>query len=156
MKAPTEQATKVILAGVHLKSNDLVATSESMAELRALALTLDLDIVAEMVQQKDHLDSRSYLGKGKLEELAALAKERAAEILIIDGELSPNQAKVIEQAMEIMVLDRSQLILEIFSEHARTPESRDQVELARLHYMLPRLVGMWAHLDREAGGIGLS
>ncbi len=152
----TKGNKRAFVAGVHLKSQSLAETQASMAELRALAETLGLTLVGSYLQQRDAIDSRSFLGRGKLEEIKAETERLEADLILLDAELSPNQAKVIEQTLGRMVLDRSQVILEIFSNHARSPESKAQVELARLHYMLPRLVGMWAHLDREKGGIGAS
>ena len=151
-----QRAQKVFLAGVHIKDHPLEESEASFEELHALAITLGLEIVGSSIQNRPAYDSRSFLGKGKILELKEELEELKVDMLIIDGELSPKQAKVIEGELGIMVIDRSQLILEIFSDHARTPESKAQVELARLHYMLPRLVGMWAHLDREKGGIGAS
>ncbi|MDT8446748.1 MAG: GTPase HflX [bacterium] len=147
---------RALLVSVHIKGEDLSLAEESLKELENLALTLDFEVVGQVIQSRSSPDSRTFLGQGKLEEIQQLAESAEANLLIVDHELSPNQGKNLEREMGFMVIDRTQLILEIFFDHAKTPEAKAQVELAQLKYMLPRLVGMWAHLDREKGGIGAS
>jgi len=108
------------------------------------------------VQTRYSPDSRTYIGKGKLEEIKAQLEQHGADLVLFDHDLSPKQGQALEEALDCMVWDRTQLILEIFARHARTSESMVQVELARLQYMLPRVKGLWAHLDRERGGISAS
>ena len=141
---------------LHLKSDRLDDTLDSLQELSSLAVTLGFKLIGSEVQSRSTPDSKSYIGGGKLKEIKEIIKEEKVDIVLFDNELSPNQGKYIEGFLDCMVWDRTQVILEIFANHARTPESRDQVELAQLKYMLPRLVGLWAHLDREKGGISAS
>src|SRR5690606_27790859 len=107
------------------------------------------------VQRVDSPHPRFYLGEGKVEELKELAQEREATLIIFDDELSPAQGKNLEDYLGVRVIDRAELILDIFATRARTNEAKMQVELAQLQYMLPRLTRMWAHLSRVRGGIGM-
>ncbi len=152
----SQEKIRVLLFAVHFKADKFEIAEDSLDEMESLARTLDFEIVGRDYQTRDRLDSRSYLGTGKLNGIKQTIKENKINLILFDRELSPNQGKYIESFLDCMVWDRTQLILEIFAGHARTPESRDQVELAQLKYMLPRLVGLWAHLDREKGGIGAS
>jgi GTP-binding protein HflX len=127
---------------------------DELGELRELARTAGVEPVAELVQQRTNPDPRTYVGKGKLEELKAAYKEARAEVLLVDGELDPVQQKTLENALEARVVDRTQLILDIFAQHARSAEGKLQVELAQLEYNLPRMRGMWQHLERLGGGTG--
>ncbi|MEO5567323.1 MAG: GTPase HflX, partial [Gemmatimonadaceae bacterium] len=123
-----------------------------MAEL---ADTAGAEIVGELVQQIDRPHPGTYLGKGKIDELREMATARDATLIIFDDELSPSQAKNIEVAVDKRVVDRAELILDIFAIRARTAEAKMQVELAQLEYMLPRLTRMWTHLEKFRGGIGV-
>jgi GTPase len=152
----SQEKTRVLLFAVQLKSEKLEDTQESLNEMEALARTLDFKIVERDYQTRERIDSRSYLGTGKLNSIKDYVQEHRVNLVLFDRELSPNQGKYLETFLDCMIWDRTQLILEIFAGHARTPESKDQVELAQLKYMLPRLVGLWAHLDREKGGISAS
>jgi GTP-binding protein HflX len=125
-----------------------------IAELEELARTANVDVVGRMVQQRARPDARTYVGKGKLEELKAAYEEAGAEALLVDDELSPSQQKVLENAFQARVVDRTQLILDIFAQHAVSAEGKLQVELAQLEYNLPRMRGMWQHLERLGGGVG--
>lgn len=151
-----EPKRKALLLSVHLKSKDLWSAEQSLLELEALARTLGIEVAAKEIQSRDSPDPRTFVGQGKLEEVKQIIEDQEIDLVIFDHDLSPNQGKHLERALEMMVLDRTQLILEIFFDHAKTPEAKAQVEVAQLEYMLPRLVGMWAHLDREKGGIGAS
>jgi GTP-binding protein HflX len=111
-------------------------------------------VVEQLVQRRGDVHPATFLGKGKVEELKALAESHDAELVIFDDDLSPAQVRNLEKALARKVIDRSELILDIFARRARTRESRLQVELAQLEYTLPRLMGMWKHLERQAGGIG--
>jgi len=146
----------VFLVALHLKPFPINKTEESLKELAALAETLGFCVAGCMIQSRQAPDQRTYIGKGKLKEMADAAEARQADLVLFDNELSPKQGQVLEKELGCMVWDRPQVILEIFARHARTAEAKVQVELASLEYMLPRLVGMWAHLDRERGGIGAS
>ena len=134
-------------------SNGVDAESE-LAELRELARTAGVAPVAEVVQRRAHPDPRRYVGKGKLEELKASYTDQRAEVLLVDDELDPVQQRSLEDALSARVVDRTQLILDIFAQHAVSAEGKLQVELAQLEYNLPRMRGMWKHLERQAGGGG--
>ena len=125
-----------------------------LGELRELARTAGVEPVAELVQTRARPDPRTYVGKGKLEELKATYADSGAEVLIVDDELSPVQQKRLENELKARVVDRTQLILDIFAQHAVSAEGKLQVELAQLEYNLPRMRGMWQHLERLGGGVG--
>jgi GTP-binding protein HflX len=127
---------------------------DELAELRELARTAGVEPVAELVQHRDRPDPRTYVGKGKLQELQEAFKRSGAESLIVDDELSPVQQKALEDALQARVVDRTQLILDIFAQHAVSAEGKLQVELAQLEYNLPRMRGLWQHLERLGGGVG--
>jgi GTP-binding protein HflX len=127
---------------------------EELAEVRELMRTAGVDHVGELVQRRAAPDPRTYVGKGKLEELRAGVRAARAESLIVDDDLDPSQQRRLEDALELRVIDRTQLILDIFAQHARTAEGKLQVEVAQLEYNLPRMRGMWQHLERLGGGIG--
>jgi len=152
----TEEKKRVFLVGLHLKSKKIEETLDGLQEMASLATTLGFEVTGQEIQSRSTPDSRSFIGAGKLEEIKKHVSREEVDIVLFDHELSPNQGKHVESLLDCMVWDRTQVILEIFANHARTPESRDQVELAQLKYMLPRLVGLWAHLDREKGGISAS
>jgi GTP-binding protein HflX len=131
-----------------------VDREEELAELRELARTAGVAPVGEVVQHRTQADPRRYVGKGKLEELKAAYGELGAEVLLVDDELKPVQQRALEDALSARVVDRTQLILDIFAQHAVSAEGKLQVELAQLEYNLPRMRGMWKHLERQAGGGG--
>lgn len=128
--------------------------AEELAELRELARTAGVEPVGELVQHRQHADPRTYVGKGKLTELEAAYADAAGEVLLVDDELDPTQQRALENALSSRVVDRTQLILDIFAQHARSAEGKLQVELAQLEYNLPRMRGMWQHLERLGGGVG--
>ena len=125
-----------------------------LAELRELARTAGVAPVGEVVQRRARADPRRYVGKGKLEELKASYADQRAEVLLVDDELDPVQQRSLEDALSARVVDRTQLILDIFAQHAVSAEGELQVELAQLEYNLPRMRGMWKHLERLGGGVG--
>ena len=125
-----------------------------LGELRELSRTAGVEPVAELVQHRERPDPRTYVGKGKLEELKEAFKRSGAESLIVDDELSPVQQRALEDALQARVVDRTQLILDIFAQHAVSAEGKLQVELAQLEYNLPRMRGLWQHLERLGGGVG--
>ncbi|HSL63957.1 MAG TPA: GTPase HflX [Gaiellaceae bacterium] len=127
---------------------------EELGELRELARTAGVDPVAALVQHRDRPDPRTYVGKGKLDELKEAYRAAGAEVLVVDDELDPVQQRALENALDARVVDRTQLILDIFAQHAVTAEGKLQVELAQLEYNLPRMRGMWKHLERLGGGTG--
>ena len=127
---------------------------DELGELVELARTSGVEIIGRLVQRRDLPDVRTYLGKGKLDELKALYKDSGAEVLVVDDELSPTQQRRLENELETRVIDRTQLILDIFAQHAVSAEGKLQVELAQLDYNLPRMRGLWQHLERLGGGVG--
>jgi GTPase len=131
-----------------------VDEANELGELRELSRAAGVEPVGELVQRRPKPDQRSYVGKGKLDELQAQFKEARAESLLVDDELSPAQQRRLEDALTTRVVDRTQLILDIFAQHARSAEGKLQVELAQLEYNLPRMRGMWQHLERLGGGLG--
>ena len=125
-----------------------------LAELRELARTAGVEPIGELVQHRERPDPRTYVGKGKLTELEDAFKRSSAESLIVDDELTPVQQRRLEDALQARVVDRTQLILDIFAQHAVSAEGKLQVELAQLEYNLPRMRGLWQHLERLGGGVG--
>jgi GTPase len=128
--------------------------ADELAELEELSRTAQVEPVGRVVQHRRLPDARTYVGKGKLEELKRAYSEAQAEVLIVDDELSPPQQRALENALQARVVDRTQLILDIFAQHAVSAEGKLQVELAQLQYNLPRMRGMWQHLERLGGGVG--
>ncbi len=143
-----------VLVGLISQEQTEEQTTEYLDELEFLALTDGVQTVKRFVQKLSHPDSKSYVGKGKLEEIKAYVESRNVDLVIVDDELSPSQQRTIEETVKKKVLDRSMLILDIFATRARTVQARTQVDLAQLQYMLPRLKGMWTHLERQRGGTG--
>ena len=131
-----------------------VDPDEELAELRELARTAGVAPVGAVVQHRLRADPRRYVGKGKLDELKEAYGELDAEVLLVDDELGPAQQRELEDALSARVVDRTQLILDIFAQHAVSSEGKLQVELAQLQYNLPRMRGMWKHLERLGGGVG--
>lgn len=127
---------------------------EELGELRELLRTAGVLPVGELVQRRPSPDARTYVGKGKLLELKAAVAEAEAESVVIDDDLDPGQQRRLEDEFKLRVVDRTQLILDIFAQHAVTAEGKLQVELAQLEYNLPRMRGLWQHLERLGGGIG--
>jgi GTPase len=127
---------------------------DELDELRELARTAGVEPVGELVQQRPRPDPRTYVGKGKLTELEAAFDGSGADVLLVDDELDPVQQRTLENALDARVVDRTQLILDIFAQHAVSAEGKLQVELAQLEYNLPRMRGMWQHLERLGGGVG--
>ena len=132
-----------------------VQAIEYLDELEFLALTAGAITEKKFFQKLPMPDNRTYVGKGKLEEINQYVKANDIELVIFDDELSPSQLRNIEKELELKVLDRNNLILDIFASRARTSTAKTQVELAQLQYLLPRLTRLWTHLERQKGGIGL-
>src|SRR6478752_585320 len=127
---------------------------DELAEVKELARTAGVEPVGEVVQHRARPAQRTYVGKGKLEELKERFRDEGAESVIVDDELDPAQQRFLENALDTRVIDRTQLILDIFAQHATSAEGKLQVELAQLEYNLPRMRGMWQHLERLGGGVG--
>lgn len=153
--APPPSATeKTVLVGLEHDGVSRWDLEESLAELRELAATAGAKVVDTVTQKLDHPTAPYYIGKGKAEEVAARCAEHGAGSIIFDDELSPAQGRNLETVTSRKILDRTQLILDIFARRARSREGRLQIELAQLQYLLPRLTRMWTHLSRQTGGIG--
>ncbi|MEX2396027.1 MAG: GTPase HflX [Balneolales bacterium] len=152
----TTQKTKerVLLVGLFGQNIDRLEAEEYINELELLADTAGGIAVHKLLQNKAQPDPGTYLGKGKLVELKELVKSENIDAVIFDDDLSATQARNIERTLEIKILDRSGLILDIFASRAKTAASKTQVELAQLQYLLPRLTRYWTHLSRQKGGIG--
>ena len=149
--APGAEPERGFLLGVYPKGPD---GGLELRELEELARTAGVLASGELVQQRARPDIRTFVGKGKLTELQQSFADAAAEVLVVDDELSPTQQRTLEDALKTRVVDRTQLILDIFAQHARSSEGKLQVELAQLEYNLPRMRGMWHHLERLGGGVG--
>jgi GTP-binding protein HflX len=150
-------AEKAFLVGVELRSEKpLISMEDSLSELSLLAQTVNLEVVGEATQRLDTPNPSTLIGKGKVEEIAILAEENMADIIIFDTELSPRHQRDLEETFgaKLRVIDRTALILDIFAQHAHTSEGILQVSLAQYEYRLPRLTRAWTHLARQAGGGG--
>src|ERR1700675_131454 len=147
-------AEKAFLVAVDTGDDAGWTAEESLGELANLALTAGAEVVGAEWQNRRHADPNWYIGKGKAEELSHAKSETGFDLLVADDELSPSQQKALESLLNVKVIDRSRLILDIFAQHAQTHEGRLQVELAQLEYQLPRLTRLWTHLSRTGGGIG--
>ena len=145
---------RAILMGLRVPRQKRWEVEESMEELSRLAESAGAEVLASLVQERSAPNPRLHFGKGKVEEVRALARALGAGLLISDDPLTPVQERNLTRALEVRVIDRTALILDIFAQRARTSEGKLQVELAQLTYLLPRLVGQWAHLERLGGGIG--
>jgi GTP-binding protein HflX len=149
--APGAEPERGFLVAVLRHGRD---ADEELEELRELLRTAGVQPVGELVQRRPAPDPRTYVGKGKLAELKRTVAETGAESLVVDDDLDPSQQRRLEDELRLRVVDRTQLILDIFAQHAVTAEGKLQVELAQLEYNLPRMRGMWQHLERLGGGIG--
>jgi GTP-binding protein HflX len=150
-----DQAERAVLVGLVTRDQTEEQLHEYLDELEFLAQTAGAETQRKFWQKVDRPDQRTYVGKGKLEEIKNYIEEEDIDMLIFDDEISPAQQRNLEKAVKIKVLDRSMLILDIFAQRARTVQAKTQVELAQMQYLLPRLRGMWTHLDRVKGGIGM-
>ncbi len=146
---------KAVLIGVINNNQDLRLVNDYLEELAFLVETAGAIPVKKFIQRLDSPNARTYIGSGKLEEIHQFAIQEKIDIVIFDDELSPSQMRNIEKELEIRVLDRTNLILDIFAQRAKTAYAKTQVELAQYEYLLPRLAGMWTHLERQQGGIGM-
>lgn len=147
-----ELLERAIVVGVNLKKDEHF--EYGLEELHNLAEALNVEVVGEVTQNLDRINSAHYVGKGKIDEIKAFFEEADANLVIFNDELSPSQIRNLEEALECKVIDRTMLILDIFARRAKSKEAQMQVELAQLQYMLPRLVGLRASLGRQGGGTG--
>jgi len=160
-QAARDHATSVAARSSNLSSSSCLpedspdfTSEDSLDELRTLATSAGAEIAGEFTQRKDRPDPATLIGKGKLEEIAGAAASVSADVILFDHDLSPSQQRNIERVVNTRVIDRTQLILDIFARHARTREGQLQVELAQLEYMLPRLAGRGVEMSQLGGGIG--
>ena len=151
----SKEPEKAVLIGVINDNQDIRLVNDYLEELAFLVETAGAIPVKKFIQRLDSPNARTYIGSGKLEEIHQFAIQEKIDIVIFDDELSPSQMRNIEKELEIRVLDRTNLILDIFAQRAKTAYAKTQVELAQYEYLLPRLAGMWTHLERQQGGIGM-
>ncbi len=149
-----QNEVRTVLVGVINKEQTDMQVHEYLDELAFLAETAGAVTVKRFTQKLAHADSKTFVGKGKLEEIKKYIESRDIQLAIFDDELSGSQILNIEKALDIITIDRSDLILDIFARRAKTAQAKTQVELAQYQYLLPRLKGMWKHLERQGGGIG--
>ncbi|SDH53996.1 GTPase HflX [Alteribacillus bidgolensis] len=145
---------RVIIAGCRLSEQKAESYQMSMDELKALVHTANGEIVEEIVQARERPDAATYIGKGKVAELSLAAAEKDVDLIVFNDELSPGQIRNLDEEIDVRVIDRTQIILDIFASRAQTKEGKIQVELAQLMYLLPRLSGQGQVLSRLGGGIG--
>ena len=150
----SDQREKALLVGVILPGSD-VPHDDPLEEIRGLAKTAGLIVVGSMLQKRQQPDIATYIGSGKVEELKAQVEAHEADLVIFDNDLGPAQTRNLEKVLDVKVIDRTEVILDIFATRAQTHEAHLQVELAQLEYALPRLKRMWTHLSRYKGGIGV-
>jgi len=150
----SDSAERAILVGVELGSANGITSEDSLDELGALAESAGASIAGQIQQRLKNVDPRTFIGRGKTAEVRELARERDASLAIFDDALSAAQARNLENELKLRVIDRSQLILDIFAQRARTLAGKLQVEIAQLSYLQPRLTRQWAHLSRMTGGAG--
>ncbi len=143
-----------VLVALSSKYQDTEQTKEYLDELSFLATTIGVVSIKSFIQKAYRPDTRTFVGKGKLEEIKTFIKARDVDVVIFDDDLTPSQLRNLEKELEIKIYDRSLLILDIFLLRAKTSQARTQVELARNQYLLPRLTRMWTHLERQRGGTG--
>jgi len=147
-----EMERKGIVVGININNEN--GFEESMVELKNLCMACDIEAIGELVQNSKQINKAHYIGSGKLDELKSLVNSEEVDIVIFNNELSSSQLRNIEKAIECEVIDRTALILSIFAERAKTREAKLQVEVARLQYLLPRLIGANENLGRQSGGVG--
>lgn len=153
-KTGTRTEDRAVLVGLIQKDQTEAQANEYLDELAFLADTAGASAVKRFTQKLPHPDSRTFVGKGKLEEIRQYVQQHGIPLVIFDDELSGSQISNIEKELKVKTIDRSDLILDIFAGRARTAQARVQVELAQYQYLLPRLKGLWKHLERQGGGIG--
>lgn len=149
------ESEKAVLVGLITQTQGEAKAKEYLDELAFLAETAGAETVKTFLQRADFPNSRTYVGKGKLEEIKTFVEDNGVELVIFDDDLSAKQVQNIESELKVKILDRTNLILDIFAKRAQTATARTQVELAQYQYLLPRLTRMWTHLERQRGGIGM-
>lgn len=153
--APQEKLVeRAYLVGVSLPGSSIAKEREHLEELTALATTAGAVVAGSTIQNRARIDATTYVGPGKVDRIKEECERLAVNLVIFDNDLSPAQSRNLEKALALNVIDRTELILDIFARHAKSQQAKIQVELAQLVYALPRLTRMWEHLSRQAGGIG--
>jgi GTP-binding protein HflX len=152
---PPEDPEYVLMVGVQLREDNDFQVEQSLDELERLIDTLGGQVVERITQKRQLPDPSTYIGKGKVEEIAEKVKELECSLVAIDVELSGSQQKHLEDILQCRVIDRTGIILDIFYKHARTKEAKNQVEMASLEYLATHLTRRWTHLERQKGGIGM-
>jgi GTP-binding protein HflX len=155
MIKPNKDMEKVVLVGVITQDQNEEKSNEYLDELEFLAFTAGGRVVKRFLQKMSKPDTKTYIGSGKLDEIATYMVTHSIETIIFDDELSPSQGRNIERVLDCKILDRTNLILDIFAQRAQTSYAKTQVELAQCQYLLPRLTRLWTHLDKQKGGIGM-
>ena len=150
-----QEPEKTVIVGLALSKDPKEKVHEYLDELEFLVDTAGGKVEERFIQHLDFANPKTYVGSGKLEEIAHYVKAAGVDMVVFDDELTPSQIRNLEKALDAKVLDRTNLILDIFAKRARTAHAKVQVELAQYQYLLPRLTGMWTHLERQRGGIGL-
>jgi GTP-binding protein HflX len=151
----SKRAERAVLAAILTDNQTEDLVNEYLDELAFLARTAGAVTMSRFIQRMEKPNPKTFMGSGKLNEIKAYMKRREADMIIFDDELTPSQQSALEKLLEVKVIDRTGLILDIFARRAQTSQARAQVELAQLQYTLPRLKGLWTHLERQKGGIGL-
>ena len=149
-----DRREKAVLVGVLLPDGESLP-DDPLDEIRGLAKSAGLVVMAEMIQRRHRVDIATYIGSGKVEELKELVLAHEADLVVFDNDLGPAQTRNLERLLDVKVVDRTEVILDIFATRASSHEAHLQVELAQLEYALPRLKRMWTHLSRYKGGIGV-
>ena len=147
---------RALIVSLQLPHRSNAEVQSSLEEMSSLAYSLGGEVAGQIVQARSQIHPAYFFGKGKLDEIKLTLKNEEVDAVLVDNQLSPKQTQNLEKILECEVLDRTQVILEIFAKNARTREAKLQIGLAQAEYLLPRLVGLWKHLDRERGGIGAS
>jgi len=155
LEKETTNLEKTVIVGIITNEQDEEKLTEYLDELEFLTITAGGEVVKRFSQKLEKPNPKTFLGSGKIEEIAYYVKENDVSAIIFDDELSPSQQKNLDKILNIKIIDRTHLILDIFAQRAQTSYARTQVELAQYQYLLPRLTGMWTHLERQKGGIGL-
>lgn len=146
---------KAVVVATITKDQTEAQVNEYLDELEFLALTAGANCVERFTQKMERSNSKTYIGSGKIEEIKQYLEEHEIKLVLFDDELSPSQLRNLERELEVRILDRTNLILDIFAQRAKTAYAKTQVELAQYQYLLPRLTRMWTHLERQRGGIGM-
>ena len=154
-KGLNKKAERAVLVGVITQNQSETQVTEYLAELEFLATTAGAKTVKVFTQRLKHPDIRTFVGKGKLQEINEYCEIHDIDLVIFDDDLTGKQTSILEEDLKIKIVDRSSLILDIFASRAQTAQAKTQVELAQMQYLLPRLRGLWTHLERQRGGIGM-